>query len=234
MSANPDVLRDPDLADLSAQERVPPPATVLGEKATWNPEHFAREQIRGLVRQVFFSSRIPPVKQVVLSAAEPQIDVASICEKVGWALALETSASIAIVGCEHSTPTVEWRDRGRISPVKSRSTHIANNLWRVWGVGSLEGEEEFRSARCWLSGLTELRSEFEYAVIHSPPAGISSEAALLGRLTDGIVLVLGAHSTRRVTARKIKQALEAAEVTILGTVLSERTFPIPAGIYQRL
>jgi hypothetical protein len=118
--------------------------------------------------------------------------------------------------------------------VKSRSTHIASNLWRVWGVGSLEGEEEFRSARYWLSGLAELRSEFEYAVIHGPPAGISSEAALLGQLADGIVLVLGAHSTRRVTARRIKETLEAAEVTILGTVLSERTFPIPAGIYHRL
>jgi Mrp family chromosome partitioning ATPase len=101
-------------------------------------------------------------------------------------------------------------------------------------VGSMEGEEDFRSARYWLSGLSELRREFEYAVIHGPPAGISSEAALLGRLTDGIVLVLRAHSTRRVTARKIKGAMETAEVTILGTVLSERTFPIPAGIYRRL
>jgi len=233
MSANPDVLRNPDIAGASAQETVRP-AEVFGEKAAWNPEDFAREQIRGLVRQVFFSSRIPPVRQVVFSAAQPLIDVAGICEKVGWALAQETSASIAIVGREHHTPTADWRDHDRISPVKSRSTHIASNLWRVWGVASAEQEEDFRSARGWLSGLTELRGEFEYAVIHGPPAGTSSEAALLGRLTDGIVLVLGAHSTRRVTARKIKQALEAAEVTILGSVLSERTFPIPAGIYQRL
>jgi hypothetical protein len=233
MSANADVLRDADLGDIP-QETIRPHATVFGGKAAWNPEDFAREQIRGLVRQIFFSSRIPPVKQVVFSAAEAQTDVAGICEKVGWALALETSAGVAIVGCEHQTPTVEVRNRGRISPVKSRSTHIASNLWRVWGVGSLEGEEEFRSARYWLSGLAELRSEFEYAVIHGPPAGISSEAALLGQLADGIVLVLGAHSTRRVTARRIKETLEAAEVTILGTVLSERTFPIPAGIYHRL
>jgi hypothetical protein len=233
MNANPDVLRNPDVACASPQETLRP-EEVLGERPAWNPEVFAREQIRGLVRQVFFSSRLPPARQVVFSAAEPQIEVAGICERVGWALAQETSASIAIVGREHPTATVEWRDGGRISPVKSRSTHVASNLWRVWGVASAEEENEFRSARGWLSGLTELRGEFEYAVIHGPPAGSSSEAALLGRLTDGIVLVLGAHSTRRVTARKIKQALEASEVTILGTVLSERTFPIPAGIYQRL
>lgn len=233
MSASANGLRDPDPVDVP-QETLRPHAAVFGEKAVWNPEDFAREQIRGLVRQIFFSSRISPVRQVVFSAAESQTDVASICERVGWTLAQETSASIAIVDCEQQTPPVEVRDRGRISPMKSRSTHIASNLWRVWGVGSLAGEEEFRSTRYWLSGLAELRSEFEFAVIHGPPAGTSSEAALLGQLADGIVLVLGAHSTRRVTAKRIKETLDAAEVTILGTVLSERTFPIPTGIYQRL
>jgi len=233
MSANADLLGIHDLAEVPEPERVPLQAAISRETTAWNPEDFAREQIRGLVRQVFFSSRIPPVKQVVFSAAEPHTDVASICEKVGWALALETSASIAIVSCAGQTLTVNW-DHGRISPVKSRSTHVAGNLWRVWGVGSHDGEEEFRSARYWLAGLSALHNEFEYAVIHGPPAGSSSEASLLGRLTDGIVLVLQAHSTRRATARKIKQALEAEEVNVLGTVLSERTFPIPTGLYRRL
>jgi len=58
----------------------------------------------------------------------------------------------------------------------------------------------------------ELRNEFEYAVIHGAVAGISSEAEVLGRLADGIILVLEAHSTRRATARKIKQTLEGAQL----------------------
>lgn len=234
MSANVDALRNPALAVVLKQETEPPRAAGFGGTTVWNPEDFAREQIRGLVRRVFFSSRIPPVKQVVFSGAEPQIGVASLCEKVGWALALETSASIAIVDCRSQAPGAEWQDRGKISPVKSRSTQIASNLWRAGNIGPDEGDEGSHSASYWLSGLTHLRNEFEYAVIHGPPAGSSSEAALLGRFTDGMVLVLGANSTRRVTARKLKEALEASEVHILGTVLSERTFPIPAGIYQRL
>jgi hypothetical protein len=233
MSATADTLQDPVLVDAS-QDTMKPRSALFREKAAWSPENFAREQIRGLVRQIFFSSRIPPVKQVVFSATEPQIDIAGICEKVGWALTQETSASIAVVGCEHQFPAIGARDSRRLSPLKARSTHIASNLWRVWGVGSLEEGGEFRSTRYWLSGLSELRGEFEYAVIHGPPAGVSSEAALLGQLADGIVLVLGAHSTRRVTARRVKEMLAAAEVTILGSVLCERTFPIPAGIYQRL
>jgi protein-tyrosine kinase len=48
------------------------------------------------------------------------------------------------------------------------------------------------------------------------------------------VLVLEANSTRRVAARKAKQALEAANVRVLGTVLNNRTFPIPEKIYRLL
>src|SRR4029077_20951699 len=36
----------------------------------WNPEDFAREQIRGLVRRVFFSNVERPVRQVIFSALD--------------------------------------------------------------------------------------------------------------------------------------------------------------------
>jgi len=111
---------------------------------------------------------------------------------------------------------------------------MAGNLWRVPKSGLGERDKDSGTGLHWLSCLEELRNEFEYVVIHGPTAGISSEAALLGQLTDGIILVLGAHSTRKATALKIKEALEAAQSRILGTVLSARTFPIPERIYRRL
>jgi Mrp family chromosome partitioning ATPase len=49
-----------------------------------------------------------------------------------------------------------------------------------------------------------------------------------------VVVVVGAHSTRRETARKAKESLDAAHVHLLGTVLNNRTFPIPEALYRRL
>jgi hypothetical protein len=239
MSANADVLRSSELMGSRAQETAP--VEVFCATSEWNPEDFAREQIRGLVRRVFFASGGRPVTQVVFSAAEPHTDVASICEQVGWALALETSAHIAIVGrascpitagAGETEPDYPWC-AGRAA-IKSWSSQTAVNLWRVPGFGRRECGEESGTGRYWVSCLAELRNEFEYAVIHGPAAGASSEAGLLGQLTDGIILVVGAHSTRRATARKIKETLEAAQSRILGTVLSERRFPVPERIYHRL
>jgi hypothetical protein len=236
MGASADVLRRSETIEFPAQETEWPGFGVSRETSDWNPEEFAREQIRGLVRRVFFTGGVRPVKQVVFSAAEPNTDVANICDQVGRALALETRAHIAVVVRE------PWAgEMARAHPryvargvIKSWSTQIGINLWRVPGFGLRECREESGTGPYWVSCLAGLRIEFEYAVIHGPVAGISSEASVLGQLSDGIILVLGAHSTRRATARKIKETLEAAQARILGTVLSERVFPVPERIYRRL
>ena len=232
MSANADVLRSDDFIGSAVQESPLRQVEVFREPEVWNPEDFAREQIRGLVQRVFFASGGRPVNQVVFSGAEPHTDVAGLCEQVGQALALETSAHIAVVGREMTAELASWCVGG--AAIKSWSRQTAVNLWRVPGFGLREWGEESGTGRYWISRLAELRKEFEYAVIEGPAAGISSEAALLGQLTDGIILVLGAHNTRRATARKIKETLEAAQSRILGTVLRERRFPVPERIYRRL
>jgi len=212
----------------------------------WNPEDFAREQIRGLVRQLFFANATHPSRQVVFSPADSGTDVGSICRRVGEALASDTDDSIVVV-------LSGFQQDGNPHPIESATepaarqewlraaTRVRGNLWFVPGakiVGSpvagtsLTGTSLMGTsmhARLW-----ELRREFAYSIIEAPPAGESSEAAALGRLADGIILVLSAHATRRATARKIKESLDAAQARLLGTVLSDRTFPIPESIYRRL
>ena len=98
MSANADVWQSDDFIGSAVQESALRQVEVFREPEVWNPEDFAREQIRGLVQRVFFASGGRPVTQVVFSGAEPHTDVAGLCDQVGQALALETSAHIAVVG----------------------------------------------------------------------------------------------------------------------------------------
>jgi Mrp family chromosome partitioning ATPase len=84
------------------------------------------------------------------------------------------------------------------------------------------------------SYLADVRMQFGYSIVEAPPAGESDLATAMAQFADGIILVLSAQRTRRIMARKIKGMLEAAQARILGTVLSDRVFPIPDGIYRRL
>jgi len=234
MSANTEVFHGSGWI-AQTRERVWPQTDASRETEGWNREGFAREQIRSLVQRVFLANGGRAVKQVVFSATEARTDVATICQQVGQALALETLSDIAIVDRPHPAPAQtmgQVRYAGR-APIKSWSTPIAANLWRVPGSSLRDRVGESATGLCWLSGLADLRNEFQYAIIQGPAAGVSSEAALLGHLADGMILVLG-DNTRKATACKIKEMLEGAQTRILGTVLSERRFPVPERIYRRL
>ncbi|PYU79115.1 MAG: hypothetical protein DMG51_17795 [Acidobacteria bacterium] len=112
--------------------------------------------------------------------------------------------------------------------------HPETDLW-ILPTGSAAGQLGFSGVYDRLrSRMTELRSQFKYVLIHASPLDLDSAPILLSRWTDGVVMVVEADTTRRKTARRMKQDLEAANVRILGVVLNNRTFSIPEGLYRRL
>ncbi len=204
----------------------------------WSQEEFARRQIQGLVNRMFLSDREGLVRQVVFSAVDAETEVRRICRKVGEALALETEGPVAVVGgSQRLLQTAERRERfggqqaraERIPPLRRIATQVGGNLWLV--PGAARNPATFASLHSYLG---ELRREFEYSIVEGPPAGESDEATAMAQFADGIVLVLSAQKSRRVTAVKIAETLKAAQARLLGTVLCDREFPVPERIYRRL
>ena len=211
------------------------------QRAPWNPNRFAEEQIRWLVRQVFLSREQDVPRQVVFSAVQNN-DIGAICLQVGQILSDLVSGSICVVQADVYTRHFESvllnngsrRSAGQktFPPLRNSSQKISDQLWLV-PRNTFLGDQQNQSLPWLRERLAELRLEFDYTVIQAPAAGYN-EAALLGQLSDGMILVLQANSTRRAAARKVKQMLLATNVRLLGAVLSERTFPIPQKLYRNL
>jgi hypothetical protein len=104
------------VARTAERECVRPEDKNLKQVEGWNPEDFAREQIQGLVRQVFFPRAERPARQVVFSAAEPETDVQNLCWRVGEALSLETSGGT----CGRVSPGFAGRRESREANGESR------------------------------------------------------------------------------------------------------------------
>lgn len=106
---------------------------------------------------------------------------------------------------------------------------IGGNLWLAGtdlltdDRGGLLSEAELKRL------LVQPRSVFEYVLIDAPGTSVCGDAAVLGQVAYGVVLVIEANSMRRLTARKAKETLDAAGVRLLGTVVYNRSFPIPGG-----
>jgi capsular exopolysaccharide synthesis family protein len=69
--------------------------------------------------------------------------------------------------------------------------------------------------------LQELRGRFEHLVLDSTPLLMVTDATLLSRLVDGVVLVVESGVTARRGLSRAQRILESAGVKILGTVLNK-------------
>jgi MinD-like ATPase involved in chromosome partitioning or flagellar assembly len=118
--------------------------------------------------------------------------------------------------------------------IRDKCLQIEANLW-LGGIDWLiDNNGSLLSATRLRDSFGQLRRAFDYLLIDAPAMSGSGDAGILGQAADTVVLVIEANGTRRLTARKAKEDLEAAGVRLLGTVLYNRTFPIPEGIYKRL
>jgi Mrp family chromosome partitioning ATPase len=204
---------------------------------TPNAVDYADEQIRGLVQQVFFPGWPKSSRQVVLCAVD-QTAIVGTCARIARTMAATLPGTVCAVEANLHNSTLESALAAPPElPPRERTngcTQVGNKLWFVPAHTLAEAATGALGAVSLRSRLSELRRKFDYSLIQAPPAEFFTETVLLGQLSDGVILVLQARRTHRAVARKMQQILRAAGVPVLGTILTDRTFPIPEPLYRRL
>jgi capsular exopolysaccharide synthesis family protein len=75
---------------------------------------------------------------------------------------------------------------------------------------------------CDLGALIErLRKEYDLVFIDTPPMGLYSESRVLGRMSDGVVMVVRADSTRSEQLRQTYARLMQDQIPVIGTILNQ-------------
>jgi Mrp family chromosome partitioning ATPase len=111
---------------------------------------------------------------------------------------------------------------------------VGTNLWVLPSGSGVAAAQSLIGSDGMRSRMAELNQSFDHVLIDSPALNRSADALSLGRLVDGMLLVLQSNATRRETARTVIANIRNANVNLLGAVLNKRTFPIPQNLYDRL
>jgi protein-tyrosine kinase len=229
-------------AALAAPAIIP----VNGSQARSGNSSLAREEEVKLVRRLFFSSPKAP-RVVVFCGVESGDGPGCICARASEALSAQVESPVCTVDASFRNPglsqyfgvesQVEVTDDELLNPGTLENAiqrTATSNLWLLpWGPESSNRQAVLRPDRVQ-SHLAEMRARFEYILVSTPPMHQSADAIALGQVSDGVVLVLEANSSRRDAAQRAKASLQAANVKLLGAVLNNRTFPIPEAIYRKL
>ncbi len=68
--------------------------------------------------------------------------------------------------------------------------------------------------------IKELRKQYDYVIVDTPPVMAGSDAIIVGRNCDGLVMVVRNQVTKRKSLLRAKQELERNGVKLLGSVLN--------------
>jgi Mrp family chromosome partitioning ATPase len=206
----------------------------------------AHEEIVKLVQQTFLLQTQKAPRMVLFAGLDQGSSCSHICLLVADALKRIDTGSVCLVEADFRSTSLTGLLRTtshdgladsllKNGPIRSFAKPLdAERIWLL-SRGSLNPDSpDLLNGERIKSRFAELRTEFEYVIVNAPSLSHYADATALGRLTDGLVLVLEANSTRKDKALKTMNKLRAAQIPVIGAVLNNRSFPIPEWLYHRL
>jgi capsular exopolysaccharide synthesis family protein len=209
-------------------------------------DRVAQEECLKLVQRIFLTPQSAARRAVAFAGIDRGNGCSRICVETARTLAANTSGSVCVVDANFRNSSLPefFRVRNHRGLAESlvEEDDIASfarqltpsNLWLLPAGSLAQSSLSLLNSDRLKQRVEELRREFDFILIDTPAVNLYSDAVALGRVTDGVVVVLQADSTRRESALKGLNSLRDANIEVLGAVLNKRTFPIPDFLYRRL
>jgi Mrp family chromosome partitioning ATPase len=205
-----------------------------------------REELMKVAQRIFLQPKADRPRIVVFAATEAGNGCSFVCACTGALLASQMTGSVCLVDANLGNPSLHKKFgvengygladalRGSDSIFNFARSMSSSNLWLVSGGSSSDSALPLLNSGRMRQLITELRTRVDCVLIDASAINLSNDAVSIAGAADGMVIVLKANSSRRETVRKAVHDMQSAHVRILGAVLNQRTFPVPAALYHRL
>jgi Mrp family chromosome partitioning ATPase len=206
-----------------------------GDQQNDPTDHRAPSELTLLLVQRLFLKRTPLPHMVVFAAVDHGNGCSQIAALVAKTLTGMATGGVCLVEANFHSPalpkilgTTNYRGLSDALREPGKITSFAKPVWRhgLWLLSS--GTIAADAANLLVSDRmtarsADLRKAFDFVIIDAPPLAHYPDATALGKLSDGVVLVIEAGSTRRSAASKAVEDLRGSGVEILAVALNKQT-----------
>lgn len=196
-----------------------------------SPRSTANESYRGLRTGLLFSSAESAPRAILISSAAPLEGKTITTANLAVTMA-QADSNVIVLDCDMRKPKMHElfgvaRDRGVSNLLVGTSTleevilhtQVANLDFIPCGPIPPNPSEILGSTRM-VTLLDDLRKRYSHILIDCPPSTAVTDAAVLSKAVDGIILVIRAGDTAREIVRNGIAQFEAVGARILGAVLN--------------
>ena len=192
----------------------------------------------------FLSPDNPP-KTIVITSALPDEGKSTIAANLALSLGVN-NRKVLLIDADFRRPVLEEvfqlkpNGKGGLSDfllntaskdeiLQKIDLDDASPIWFLAAGKPVPNPTELLSSDLFSKKLNELRDEFDYIVIDSPPLAIAIDAAILAQKSDGTTLVIQAGRSRREDVLRAKKDLERHANKLLGVILNK--VPLSSSAY---
>jgi Mrp family chromosome partitioning ATPase len=240
MSRNYELMREVEQKQAFLSNNSIAPALILGKNSTRGfPRQLASDLIESLVQRVFLQPEQKPPRVVVFAAIDHGNGCSLIAAAVACALTASAPAAVCLVEANFRSPALP-RMLGTTNyqgftnalleqgSIRSFMKPMGNGcLWLLSSGPIAADSPKLLAAERARMRFHELRAEFDFVIVDAPPLSRYADAIALGRLSDGMVLVLEAGSTRQDAALTAVRCVRSSRIQVLGAVLNKDMVRIP-------
>jgi Mrp family chromosome partitioning ATPase len=183
-------------------------------------------EYRALREKLLVAGGGKPLKTLVFAGCEGSGGSSEVVRDFAGALA-SSGLNVLFVDSEGPEDALDLADAvGRRRSLSASS----------WGKGKLTvvrspvaraDKERLLGSPEFASWLDVQHGMYDYVLLDAPPLLQSADATLLGRLCDGVVIMVQAEVTPRQALLEAREQLERAGVNVVGVVLNGVRNPIP-------
>lgn len=206
------------------------------------PLSAASEAYRILRTSLLHTQAEEPSRLILVTSPGSAEGKSTVCANLGTVLA-EAGRNTLIADCDLRRPVLHkifgLHDAPGIADILIEWHEVDETYQRplpglkVLTAGTRSSNPaELLSSRRFSEFLADVRQEFDYVLVDSPPLGLVSDAGIIATQVDGVLLTLDARQTRKEIAQRAVHSLRTAGANILGTVINNvkgnnEGFPVP-------
>jgi Mrp family chromosome partitioning ATPase len=233
LSRNYELMREMEQKQaLLSNDSIEPALTAGKSGGRGFPRQLASDLMAALVQRVFLQPEQKPPHMVVFAAIDHGNGCSLIAASVARALTASAPRAVCLVEANFRSPALP-RMLGTTNyqgftdalleqgGIRSFMKQMGNGcLWLLSSGPIAADSPKLLAAERARARFLELRAEFDFVIVDAPPLSQYADAIALGQLSDGMVLVLEAESTRQDAALAAVQYVRSSRIQVLGAVLN--------------
>ena len=194
------------------------------------PKSVIAESYRTLRTNIQYSSFDKKYKSIVITSSEQGEGKSTTAANLALSLA-QGEKKVVLIDCDLRKPSIHKKfkvsNATGLSDVLIGKELLSNTLKRhgenllILPSGKIPpNPSEMLSSKAMSNLLEELKEDFDYIIIDTPPVQAVTDSQILSTKVDGTLLVIRAKETKRESVHNAVNLLKKVNAHIMGTVLN--------------